>query len=51
MYRKKKGLAMNCEKLEKIYPLETKIFSLSLLARIRGKNFPPKNRRAKPECY
>ncbi len=33
MYKKKKGLAMNCENIARIYAIETKIVSLSLVAR------------------
>jgi hypothetical protein len=42
MYKKQKGLAMNCEDLAKIYPTEMKTLSSSLLARITGKNSPKK---------
>jgi hypothetical protein len=42
MYQKQKGLAMNCEERAKIYHIETKIVSLSLLARITEKIPPQK---------
>jgi hypothetical protein len=37
MCQKQKGLAMNCEKLEKIYVIENKIVSPSSMARVMGK--------------
>jgi hypothetical protein len=37
MYKKQNGLAMNREKLEKTYILETKVVSLSSAARVMGK--------------
>jgi hypothetical protein len=37
MYQKKKGLAMNSENFAKFYPIETKIVSLSLPAKVMKK--------------
>jgi hypothetical protein len=37
MYQKPNGLAMNSENLAKIYIIETKIVSLSPMARVAGK--------------